>query len=308
MNIVLYESQKTASLWIDELTNLLPNAAINYYSEQTMAAADYFICNNPPADLLNNAYKIKGVFLLSAGFDYYSALKTQQTCKLLDDAPCYRLEDAGMSEQMMDYVTYSTLKFFRRFDQYDFHTSWRPLTPYSKTDFTIGIMGTGELGFKVTERLVALGFIVNTWNRSEKRMTNATPFIGASELGSFIRASHLLINLLPLNKQTEGILNKHLFENLAKPSYLINAARGGHVVEDDLIEALQSGALSGAQLDVTKTEPLPDANPLFKQQNCFITPHIAAETLLKESCEQISHKIEQLKLNKEISGRIDWTE
>lgn len=308
MNIVLYESQNTAALWIDQLTNLLPNASISQYSVQSMEVADYFICANPPTNLLTNTYNIKAVFLLSAGFDYYSALKKTQACKLLDDIPCYRLEDAGMSEQMMDYVTYSTLKFFRRFDQYDMHKTWSPLTPYSKTDFTIGIMGTGELGSKVAERLAALGFTVNTWNRSEKRTINVTPFIGASELDSFIHATHLLINLLPLNKQTEGILNKHLFENLAKPSYLINTARGGHVVEDDLIEALQSGILSGAQIDVTKIEPLLDENPLFSQQNCFITPHVAAETLLKESCDQISQKIKQLELNKNVSGRIDWTE
>lgn len=308
MNIVIYESQNTASLWIDELKNLLPNATINYYSAQSMKVADYFICNNPPAQLLNTAHKIKGVFLLSAGFDYYSALKKTQECKLLDKAPCYRLEDAGMSEQMMDYVTYTVLKFFRGFDQYDIHKTWTPLTPRSKTDFKIGIMGTGELGSKVATRLNALGFIINIWNRSEKPLLNVTQFIGDSEFDNFLNNTHLLINLLPLNNQTQGILNKYLFEKLAKPAYLVNLARGAHVVENDLIEALQSGVLSGAQIDVTKIEPLPDESPLFSQQNCFITPHVAAETLLKESCEQISKKIKQLEHNKTITGRIDWPE
>ena len=213
-----------------------------------------------------------------------------------------------MSEQMTDYATYATLKFFRRFDQYDKHKSWTPLTPYSKADFNVGVLGAGELGRKVALRLNALGFKVNTWNRSTKPLTNVTQFIGDSELDSFINNTHLLINLLPLNSQTTGILDKALFQKLAKPSYLVNLARGGHVLENDLVEALSLGILSGAQIDVTHTEPLASNSPLFSQPNCFITPHVAAQTLLKQSCEQICEKINRLELNKKVTGKIDWTD
>jgi glyoxylate/hydroxypyruvate reductase A len=308
MNIVFDVPENKAELWIKELNNYLPTATINYYSDHSMETADYFICENPPANHFNNTYNIKAVFLLSAGFDYYSKFTNKHQCKLLNEKPCYRLEDAGMSEQMMDYASYSALKFFRRFNEYDNHKTWKSLTPFSKADFKVGIMGTGELGAKVALRLNSLGFSINTWNRSEKKLTNVTQFIGASELENFIKNTHLLINLLPLNNQTTGILNKAIFEKLAKPSYLVNLARGAHVIEADLIEALSTGVLSGAQLDVTVTEPLPDNSPLFAQQNCFITPHVAAKTLIKESCEQISKKIKLLNLDQSITGIIKWDE
>ncbi len=308
MNIVIYEPENQACAWIEELHHGLPTASINYYSDHFMQKADYFICNNPDALQLKSAFNIKAVFLLSAGFDYYCALKSIHECQLLNDVPCYRLEDAGMSEQMTDYATYATLKFFRRFDQYDKHRSWTPLTPYSKADFNVGVLGAGELGRKVALRLNALGFKVNTWNRSTKPLTNVTQFIGDSELDSFINNTHLLINLLPLNSQTTGILDKALFQKLAKPSYLVNLARGGHVLENDLVEALSLGILSGAQIDVTHTEPLASNSPLFSQPNCFITPHVAAQTLLKQSCEQICEKINRLELNKKVTGKIDWTD
>jgi glyoxylate/hydroxypyruvate reductase A len=308
MNIVFDVPENKAALWIEELNNYLPLAAINYYSDLSMETADYFICENPPANHLNKTFNIKAVFLLSAGFDYYSKLKSRLECKLLNELPCYRLEDAGMSEQMMDYASYSTLKFFRRFNEYDHHKTWKSLTPFSKADFKVGIMGTGELGSNVALRLNSLGFSINTWNRSEKNLINVTQFIGVSEFEDFIKNTHLLINLLPLNNQTKEILNKAIFEKLAKPSYFINLARGAHVVEADLVEALSSGVLSGAQLDVTVTEPLPDDSPLFAQQNCFITPHVAAKTLIKESCEQISKKIKLLDLDQTITGIIKWDE
>ena len=307
MNLVLYEAENRISECINELTQGLPSAIIQRYSDHNMHKADYFICNNPDASQLTKAFNIKAVFLLSAGFDYYFALKNTHNCQLLNTVPCYRLEDAGMSEQMMDFATYATLKFFRRFDQYDKHTSWQPLNAYSKVDFKVGILGTGELGCKVAGRIHDLGFTVNTWNRSQKPLVNVTQFVGYSELDSFIKNTHLLINLLPLNRQTEGILNKVVFEKLAKPSYLVNLARGGHVVESDLIEALAMGVLSGAQVDVTQVEPLPSNSLLFLQPNCFVTPHIAAQTLLKESCAQICEKIKKLELHEEITGNIDWT-
>jgi glyoxylate/hydroxypyruvate reductase A len=306
MNIVIYESNAKIEPWIKELSNCLPTASIHYYSDRAIETADYFICNAPLANHLYASHNIKAVFLLSAGFDYYLSLKQSQPCKLLDQVPCYRLEDAGMSDQMMDYATYSTLKFFRRFNQYDNHKTWKPLTPFSKNNFQIGIMGTGELGGNVANRLTSLGFKVNAWNRTEKNLDNVTQYIGDNEFEGFITNTHLLINLLPLNNQTTGLLNKELFQKLAKPSYLINLARGAHVVENDLIDALTSEVLSGAQLDVTQIEPLPHDSALFSQQNCFITPHIAAETLIKESCEQISKKIKCLERNKSITGKIDW--
>jgi glyoxylate/hydroxypyruvate reductase A len=306
MKIVVYESEYKARAWIDELHSSLPSATISSYSDRAMQAADYFICNNPHASICNRAFDIRAVFFLSAGINYYSSLKDTYSCQLLTDVPCYRLEDAGMAEQMMDYATYATLKFYRRFDQYDKHTLWVPLTPYSKADFKVGVLGAGELGSKVAERLSAIGFHVNTWNRSRKALVNVTQFIGNGELENFINSTHLVINLLPLNPQTKGILNKALFENLAKPSYLVNLARGAHVVEDDLVEALARGVLSGAQIDVTHTEPLPSDSALFSQANCFITPHVAAQTLLKESCTQICQKIKRLELNEEVSGQINW--
>ena len=306
MNIVFFGYEKQSSEWIDALQGQLPDATIDYWSEVTIKSADYFVCRNPPPAQLQKPYQLKAVFFLSAGIDYFLDLKVNNHCEILDKVNCYRLEDAGMSEQMMDYATYSTLKFFRQFDQYDKMTSWRSLPPITKSNFKVGIMGSGVLGEKVALRLAYLGFGINIWSRTEKSISGIRSYFGNSQLSEFLSVSNLLINLLPLNNDTRHIINGSLLKQLLKPSYLVNLARGEHVVEKELVQALNSGELSGAQIDVAQLEPLPDDSPLYAVEHLTITPHNSAVTLMEESCKQIAEKIGLLHSGNAITGKVNW--
>jgi glyoxylate/hydroxypyruvate reductase A len=306
MNIVFYGYEKTSASWIDLLRTLLPQATIEYWSEESVKTADYLICRNPPQSILTKAYQLKGIFFLSAGIDYFLRLKAQVACDALDQVDCYRLEDAGMSEQMMDYASYAVLKFFRQFDRYDQQKIWCSYTPYPKKRFTVGILGAGVLGMAVAHRLKSLGFSINMWTRSEKQIEGVRAYVGKEEFSVFLDHTHVLINLLPLNQHTQGIINADVFQRLAKPAYLINLARGAHVVENDLVQALEANVLNAAQIDVTTVEPLPEDSPLYELHNLYITPHNSAVTLLDESCQYIAAKIQRLSQGEKVSGKVDW--
>ncbi|MFT6221801.1 MAG: glyoxylate/hydroxypyruvate reductase A [Candidatus Endobugula sp.] len=306
MNIVFYGYQETSFTWIDTLRRLLPSAVIEYYSEEGILKADYLICRNPPQNILAKAHHLKAVFFLSAGIDYFLRLKAEGPCEVLEQVDCYRLEDAGMSEQMMDYASYAVLKFFRQFDRYDQQNTWQSHPPYSKARFSVGILGAGVLGMAVAQRLFALGFSVNMWSRSKKEVDDISSYAGKEELPMFLDHTHILINLLPLNKHTHNIINADVFQRLAKPSYFVNLARGAHVVEADLVQALDANVLNAAQIDVAEMEPLPEDSPLYSLSNLFITPHNSAVTLLDESCQHIAEKIQSLSQGEMISGKVDW--
>lgn len=306
MKIVFYGYRDTSTEWISFLETLLPEATIEHWSKKSIQSADYFICRNPPADKLSYTYQLKGVFFLSAGVDYFLKLKQLHACKMLEQVPCYRLEDAGMSEQMMDYATYAVFKFFRQFDQYDKLKTWTSLPNRSKLAFNIGIAGAGVLGKAVAQRLVQLGFNVNIWSRTKKQFDNVTSYAGQKQFLSFLNATHILINLLPLHSQTQSIFNASVFASLAKPSYFINLARGEHVVESDLLQALINFDLAAAQIDVTQVEPLPDNSALYDLDNLYITPHNSAVTLMEESCRQVAEKIRLLVSGHAVSGRVEW--
>jgi glyoxylate/hydroxypyruvate reductase A len=115
----------------------------------------------------------------------------------------------------------------------------------------------------------------------------------------------VLVNLLPLTDATEGILNKTTLSALRRGGYLINIARGGHLVEEDLIPLLDSGQLAGATLDVFRTEPLPAEHAFWRHPKISITPHGSARTLRRESVAQIAGKIRALERGEAIAGVVD---
>jgi glyoxylate/hydroxypyruvate reductase A len=126
--------------------------------------------------------------------------------------------------------------------------------------------------------LQALGFPVAGWSRSAKEVAGFATYAGADGLHAMAARSEILVCLLPLTAATEGILNAGLFARMPHGAGLVNAGRGGHLVEADLIPALDSGQLSGAVLDVTREEPLPAGHPFWRHPRIIVTPHIAAET------------------------------
>jgi glyoxylate/hydroxypyruvate reductase A len=166
-------------------------------------------------------------------------------------------------------------------------------------------MGLGVLGSRVAQALRVFEFPVNGWSRSPKALDGVRGFSGREGFNDFLSASRVLVNLLPLTPDTQDILNRDTLSRLQPGGYVINVARGAHLVDEDLLALLDEGHLAGATLDVFRTEPLPAGHPFWAHPKITVTPHTSARTLRDESIAQIAGKIRALEQGEPIAGIVD---
>jgi glyoxylate/hydroxypyruvate reductase A len=171
----------------------------------------------------------------------------------------------------------------------------------------VGLMGLGVLGQAVAGALVSLGYAVRGWSRRPKTVPGVTVFDGAAGLAPFLAGTDILVCLLPLTDETRGLLNADTLARLPAGAAVINAARGAHVVDADLLALLDAGHLRGAQLDVFDPEPLPADHPFWTHPRVRMTPHIAAVTLVEPSCDQIAETIRRLDRGEPVPNAVDRT-
>lgn len=242
------------------------------------SAIEYIFVWKPKADAFEGLTGLKAVLSLGAGVD--ALLKHPN----LPEAPIVRFVDPQLSHQMSDYVVAQVMMHHRRFTRFTRDQkarAWRQFYPPVSSDTTVGIMGLGVLGQDAARRLRALDFTVRGWSRSPKSIEGVECFAGADQFDAFLSETDILVDLLPLTPDTMGILNMDTFRKLRRGvledgPVIINAARGGHQREVDIVAALKDGTLGAASLDVFEVEPLPQDSPLWDLENCFVTPHIAA--------------------------------
>jgi glyoxylate/hydroxypyruvate reductase A len=266
-----------AEVWTTPLAELAPSFRIYVHDRDAYApeAIDYVLSFRPPAGLLKSLPNLKVAFSLGAGVDGFFAHNDYP-----ENLPLVRLVDHKLSRDMMHYIVMHTLIFHRGQRAYDAlqrEGKWRQSLPWRLTEDTrIGILGLGEIGTLAATRLRDLDFPVAGWSRTRKHVDGVESFAGAGELDAFLARSDILVCVLPLTPDTRGILNRETFAKLPKGAFVINVARGGHLIEDDLVAALDSGHLAGAALDVFQTEPLPETSPLWQHPHVTLTPHVAA--------------------------------
>ncbi|HAT5009573.1 TPA: glyoxylate/hydroxypyruvate reductase GhrA [Serratia marcescens] len=308
MNIIYYHPLFNAQEWLTGIKQRLPQAEIREWQRGDERPADYALVWRPPHEMLANRRDLKAVFALGAGVDAILDQERKHPGTLPAGVPLLRLEDTGMAQQMQEYALSYVLRYFRRFDEYQAlqqRQEWQPLDPHSLDDFTIGILGAGVLGQSVARKLTEFGFSVRCWSRSAKQIDGVQSFAGEAQRGAFLDGVKLLINLLPNTPQTVGILNRELFAQLRPGAYLINIARGAHLVEADLLAALEQGQLAAATLDVFAREPLPQDHPFWRHPRVTITPHIAAITLPQQAMDQIAANIRALEAGHAPAGVVD---
>ena len=315
MRILIYTADEhlANTTWIPLLSKALPEAELYFWHKddsQHKQAADYLIAWAPPKEIFEQQLCLKAIFNMGAGIDAILTQYQNHPELISKETLLVRLEDAGMSQQMVEYIVQAVLRYFRRIDDYQKQQSehtWKLLKPYQHKDFTIGILGLGKLGMPVAEMLTRFGFPVRAWSRSSHQThPEIQTFCGDDALDLFLSDVRVLINLLPLTPKTNQILNKNLFNKLQRGAYLINTARGKHLVETDLLTCLDEGQLAGATLDVFQTEPLPKHHPFWNHPNISLTPHASALTQYEESLLQIAAKIQALQQGKNITGVVDW--
>ncbi|WP_144812656.1 MULTISPECIES: glyoxylate/hydroxypyruvate reductase GhrA [Enterobacteriaceae] len=309
MDIIFYHPSFDTQFWLDKLSQALPHARVREWKPGDNEPADYALVWHPPVEMLQGR-SLKAVFALGAGVDSILSQLNAHPDMLPESIPLFRLEDTGMALQMQEYAVSQVLHWFRRFDDYQAQKQqarWQALDEYQREDFTIGILGAGVLGAKVAESLQSWGFPLRCWSRSRKSWPGVKSFAGENELSDFLQGTRVLINLLPNTSETRGIINVSLLNQLADNAYLLNLARGVHVVEDDLLQALESGKLKGAMLDVFSQEPLPASSPLWAHPRVAMTPHIAAVTRPNEAIEYIARTITRLEQGEPVTGQVDRT-
>ena len=287
--------------WLAGLRAALPQAKIELW--QTGASpADYAVVWAPPQQFFDEQPQLKAVFAIGAGVDALLKLRLPASASFV------RLDDAGMAVQMAEYVCHAVIRHFRELDVYAADISqgrWTAHPPRNRADFPVGVMGMGVLGQRVAQALTHFEFPVNGWSRTAKAIEGIRGFHGDEQRDDFLAASRILVNLLPLTVDTQGIMNRNTLSRLQPGGYVINVARGAHLVDEDLLALLDSGHLAGATLDVFRTEPLPLDHPFWRHPNITITPHTSARTLRETSIAQIAGKLMALQRGEFVAGLVD---
>ena len=333
MQITFCCTDTASEPWLQGLRAALPGADVSLWEPGT-APADYAVVWAPPQQFFDEQAQLQAVFNIGAGVDALLKLRLPPRARIV------RLNDAGMSVQMAEYVCHAVIRHFREFDAYEADTrqgKWSFRKPRERADFPVGVMGLGVLGQRVARSLAQFEFPVNGWSRSHKKpgdwvtgrsaqvkeepatragdteqsarspshLDGVKCFWGAEGFSDFLAASRVLVCLLPLTPQTRDIMNRDNLARLKAGGYVINVARGAHLVDDDLIALLDSGHLAGATLDVFRTEPLPGDHPFWTHPKITVTPHTSARTLRSESIAQIAGKIAALQRGEPVDGVVE---
>lgn len=229
-------------------------------------------------NILSKLPNLKAIFSIGAGVDHLFADPG------VPDVPIVRVVDGNLTQHMVEYVVWRVLDHHRQGMLYRAQQKkkiWREPVQRPSEDVSVGIMGFGQLGIAAGKALRMLGYRVNGWSRSEKRVEGFETFHGDAGLRPFLNATDILVVLLPLTPATRGIVNYGLLKELRKRNalggaVLINAGRGRLQKDDDILRALDDGTLKEASLDVFEVEPLPRTSPLWAHPKVFVTPHAAA--------------------------------
>lgn len=290
--------------WSAAFAEQAPELDFRFYRPgMEVGDAQYCLAWKPAPDLWPRMKQLKVLFCRGAGVDRLLADPS-----LPRDLPLVRMVEPELTRGMVEYVLWQCLYHHRRVWELAAAQScaaWRPHVYPAPWDRTIGIMGLGELGSAAAAKLVEFGFQVRGWSRTPKQLPNVTCFDGREQLADFLAGCEILVCLLPLTLETEGILDAELFAQLPMGASLINAARGGHLVESDLPPAMASGRIAAATLDVFATEPLPADHPFWSMERVFITPHNAANTDPRSGAWRIARQIARFEAGEALEDLVD---
>ncbi|PYE82481.1 2-hydroxyacid dehydrogenase [Pseudoroseicyclus aestuarii] len=239
------------------------------------APCPYIVVGRPDPGTIASVPGVEVVLSLNAGVEHLLA-----SGEVPEGMPIVRMVDDGLAEGMTEWVLAQVFAWHRNILHYlrvQPRAEWVPEKEKLARDRVVTVLGAGALGGRAAETLAALGFETRVWSRSGRDIKGCRAF-GAEDLGAAVTGAEVLVNLLPLTAETRDLIDAALLTRLAKGALFVNGARGAHVVEADLIAALDEGRLSCAALDVFRTEPLPGESPLWHHPRILVSPHVAAPT------------------------------
>lgn len=304
MAIVIIRQDDKIELWKNALLKADSSLEVySYLEEHPKDEITMAIIWKHPAGSLSKYPNLKCIASAGAGVDYLFEDPTRPK-----NIPITRIVDPYLASDMSEHVLAVILAHLKNLNDYKLNqvkNVWQPLEYLRIKDITVGILGLGELGALTATDLTKCGFKVQGWSRSKKDIDTVNTYSGQESLSEFLESSNVLVCLLPLTQATEGILNKDLLSQLPKNAYVINVARGGHLVDKDLLILLDGGHLSGACLDVYHTEPLPQSHPFWNHKKIHMTPHYASVSDTNSVIPQLLENYRRLLNNEELKHQVD---
>ena len=245
---------------------------------------------------------LKVIFNLGAGVD--AVLADAQ----MPDVPLVRVAVDDLTQRMTEYIVMHVLMHHRQQSYLatcQQHKQWKPTQQWAAGAVRVGLLGLGVLGRDAAEVLARLGFRVAGWSNTAKTIPGIACHAGASGLHAFLARTDILVCLLPLTSETRGVLARRVFDVLPEGAALVNAARGAHLVEADLLAALESGRLSAAILDVCEPDPLPPGHPFWDHPKIWLTPHVASATQAVTAGEALLDNLRRYEAGLPLEGLVD---
>ena len=301
---LLYTSEaERGRVWRDIFAAEAPDVGFLTLDEmRDPAAVRYLAAWDPSRELLERLTGLEVLFSIGAGVDQFDMSKLPPHVRLI------RMIEPGLIEGMVEYVCGSVLMLHRHFIDYGIaqrEHRWDAIKLVPAAARRIGVMGLGQMGQAVLQALRPFGFPLSGWSRSRHAIEGVTCHAGPEEMDAFLAGCDILICLLPLTAETRGILCRKTLSGLPRGAALINAGRGGHLVEQDLPPLLDEGHISGAVLDVTETEPLPRSHPFWDHPRIILTPHIASSTRADSGARALIANIRRLQAGLPPDGEVD---
>ena len=304
MKLIIKPDLEHTRSWNDVFSEAMPEMPVRDWADPgDMADIEYAFVWAPEPGALRKFPNLKCIFSIGAGVDHL--LKDPD---LPDGVPIVRMVEPELTQGMSEYVTMHVLRYHREvpaLEQQQRDKVWHELIAPTAPSRKVGLLGLGVLGQDAARVLRVLKFDLASWSRTPKRVAGVQSFYGADGLGPFLARTEILVCLLPLTAKTQGILNRDLLAKLPRGACLINAGRGGHQVEEDILAALDSGQLAGATLDVFLTEPLPSGSPFWTHPKVTLTPHIASVTQQVSAIEQVVANIRRIQAGKTPLNTVD---
>lgn len=301
MSIMIVSPGRNPEAWIKALKAQDKDLEIEVFPDiKVPEEVEYALSWKHPHGIFQQFPNLKVIASMGAGIDHVT-----EDREIAKQIKITRVIDEQLTKDMSLFVLSLVLEHLRNLSFHHCSGAWEPKKYLRPEDVNIGIMGVGVLGTAAAEKLINNGFNVLGWSKNPKKVLGQTTYHGDEQLEEFLAQSNILICLLPLTSETENMLKEDLFQKLPKGSYLINVARGNHLVEEDLLKMLDSEHLSGAALDVFRQEPLPETHPFWKNKKIKITPHIASVTHPKSVVPQILENYERMKQGLDLKNLVD---
>ena len=300
--IVYYGGRDNFGEWQKAISREIPDVDLVWHEGVTDPRhVRYAMVWKPPADFFRPFSNLALIANLGAGVDAILAASD------LPDVPITRIYDPGMATLMSSYICFSVLRYARdipRLEQQQRQKRWEYVRPRNPQEIHVGFLGIGELGGFAARDLVRLGFSVSGCSRSARPVEGVSRIYSLEHIREFLRATEILVVMLPLTRETLGLVDAGLLAELPRGAKIVNPARGGIFREADLIAALESGHIEAATLDTFEQEPLPETSPFWTMPNVLITPHLAAHPVPWSSAPQIAENIRRLRRGEKLLNEV----